>query len=169
MKKQKFNKMKIKKTSLASSFLYNKNKLILTIVITFIWLFLVTLLTPNIPCNCGFSEGSCLDYGNYLIIKNSCYCGCIGLNEVFKQHLFNVIIPFLFIYSLKSFDEFYGKKKNWKNLPTWVKGGLIGEVICLPVVIIFVSIFSVSTIISLFVTGYISGACIGLVLEKSRK
>lgn len=80
-----------------------KGKIIITIIIGVLWLFILVLFTAGIRCFCklGGFEG-CTDYYKYLLIKLGCHCSCVSLNEVFLSYFWNLIIPLILGYIIAS-------------------------------------------------------------------
>ena len=107
--------MKMVKEKETSNFLKpTKRKIILTIIFTALWLFIMKFLAIFFTCSCleGRFE-NCIDYYRYLLVKG-CHCGCASLSGVYLNYLWFLLFPLVIIYIVVSSLIIHVFRKNKK-------------------------------------------------------
>jgi len=83
----------------------SKGKIIISVVLTVIFIFVAKIINYAFGFYCRCSGGgfeNCKDYYSFLIVKWNCHCSCTPLIEVYKQYFWFLLFPFLIIYIIVS-------------------------------------------------------------------
>jgi len=81
----------------------NTKKLIITLVVTVVWILFWRLLVSSIEAECKMCPDYWPDncpggnYVNYLIIPKICSC-CVSSSELYNDYLWNLILPLIISY-----------------------------------------------------------------------
>lgn len=78
-----------------------KGKIIISLILTAVWIILLSI-APQPICKCALSSfNNCTDYYPFLVIKNQlCHCSCVPLTEVVSQYIIFILVPFGSFYLL---------------------------------------------------------------------
>ena len=89
-----------------------RNKVIVSLIVLFVWYFLISILFSTF-CNCrdgGFDN--CTDYEHLSLVSMGCHCSCTTVNEAMIDN-FILILPSLITYIIySSVQHFKEKIKN---------------------------------------------------------
>ncbi len=77
-------------------------KVIVSILAIILWILLLGSLKYNVMCKICVPTQCMPDYGNWMIVKPVCDCGCQSFSQMLSSNLQHILIPFALVYVIWS-------------------------------------------------------------------